>query len=153
MDYFRVSKYNPAMQQGVDWTSIFDVGKYYNGKMFTLEMYKKIEKQYIDFVIEVVQISKIDKVKILYLENADSTPWKAGKQFDIGQISSFIQDCLEERCWGQFIADQLIWECGYDFYMHIGTYLCIDQIRCIASKHELFVENWDEIKCLNNSKT
>ena len=151
MNYFRVSKFNPAMEKRMEWTSVFDVGKAYHGKTFTFAMYKKVEKQYTDFVMEVVRISKIEKVKILYLENADSTPWKTGQQYDIGQIGGFIRDCLEEKCWGQFTANQFIWEVGYDFYMHIGTNLCMDQMKNIAKKYNLFVENWDKIECLDNS--
>lgn len=50
---YRITKYNPANRNdsgnycGDDWTSISDVGKFYNGELFTIEEYLRVENLYV----------------------------------------------------------------------------------------------------------
>ena len=73
MNYFRLSKYNPlyrvdGIYQREEWTSIYDVGTVYNGAKLTMPEYERVETEYIDFVVDVIESSSIKEVKIAYIE-------------------------------------------------------------------------------------
>ena len=53
VNQYRVTKYDPANRVNGEytkdeWTSMYDVGRSYNGKVFTFEEYLKVEKSYLD---------------------------------------------------------------------------------------------------------
>ena len=73
MNYFRLSKYNPlyrvdGIYQREEWTSIYDVGTVYNGAKLTMTEYERVETEYINFVVDVLESSGINEVKIAYIE-------------------------------------------------------------------------------------
>ena len=133
MHYYRVSKYSqnagfdPTFPASNEWTSIADVGNVFNGIEFTMQEYVRTEKEYIEFVADVMKKSNIKAVKLAYIEARGKRIWRKNKELDITLTCKFVQDCLREYCWGQIIAENFIWEAGYDFYMHIGnvTYSCL----------------------------
>lgn len=151
MYYYRVSKYPQNTDYGSmfpatnEWTSISDVGNIFHGSELTMTEYIRAEEEYIGFVADVMKKSDIKAVKLAYIEARGRRMWKKNKELDIALTYRFIQDCLREYCWGQIIAENFIWEAGYDFYMHIGTSLNMHEMQKIAERRHLFVEKWEEI--------
>lgn len=66
---YRVSKYDPqyrinGIYQKDEWTAISDVGKVYEGKMFTEDEYCNVEQSYVDFVFGVCNNQNIDLLTV-----------------------------------------------------------------------------------------
>ena len=61
MIWHEIAKYSPQNydSNGIyivdEWTSRSDVGKYYNGKLFTLEDYLNVENHYIAVVLSLME--------------------------------------------------------------------------------------------------
>ena len=109
MNYFRLSKYNPiyrvdGIYQREEWTSICDVGNIYNGIKFTMQEYERVETEYIDFVVDVLENSGIKEVKIAYIEPGKKRCWRKNKTLNIESVRQFIRDCMREYCCGQITA-------------------------------------------------
>lgn len=155
MYYYRASKYfrstDPDTAPGSlsqvfdEWTSIYDVGTVYNGTKLTMTEYERVETEYINFVVDVLESSGINEVKIAYIEPGKKRCWRKNKTLNIESVRQFIRDCMREYCWGQITAKDFIWEPGYDYYMHIGTELSLADMQKIAQKRHLFIEVWKEV--------
>lgn len=155
MHYYRVSKYfrstdhdtTPGSVPQVfnEWTSIYDVGNIYNGTKLTMPEYERVETEYIDFVVDVLESSGIKEVKVAYIEARKTRCWRKNKTLNIESARQFIRDCMREYCWGQIAAKDFIWEPGYDYYMHIGTELSFADVQKIAQERYLFIEEWREV--------
>ena len=66
---YRVTKYDPANRVNGEytkdeWTSMYDVGRSYNGKVFTFEEYLKVEKSYLDVIEDVLKELDIKAVEV-----------------------------------------------------------------------------------------
>ena len=155
MYYYRASKYfrstDPDTAPGSlpqvfdEWISIYDVGTVYNGTKLTMTEYERVETEYINFVVDVLEGSGINEVKIAYIEPGKKRCWRKNKTLNIESVRQFIRDCMREYCWGQITAKDFIWEPGYDYYMHIGTELSLADMQKIAQKRHLFIEVWEEV--------
>ena len=146
--YYRVSKYDPAFRNGgvftkADWTSYADIGKAFEGHMFTLEDYLRVEKRYIQFILDVVNACKGNKLRLVYLEASEDLLWRVGQTLSDNDLIGFWEDCMREKCWGQLENDTLLIEHGYDFYVHIGCNLPQETVKCIAANNQLYVELWE----------
>lgn len=91
MNWHEIVKYCPTNydKNGIytidEWTSISDVGKCYNGKIFTLDDYLEVEHQYIDVIHSIMRAANCKYMTIQYLE--------ADKKYIIERIkSSKFQD-------------------------------------------------------------
>ena len=57
MYQYRITKYNPKYRQldgkylNNEWTSYSDIGKKYNGKLFTMQNYIEVENSYVTAII------------------------------------------------------------------------------------------------------
>ena len=148
MIYYRISKYDPlyrvdGIYQKDEWTSVCDIGKEYNGKLFTEDEYLRVEKSYIDFVIDLCKLQNIESLTTDNLENYNKLHWNNGQALSVSQIGDFIKVCLREECWGRLVSDKLVFYAGYDYYIHIGVDLSTEKLEDIAFNHNLFVEEWD----------
>lgn len=150
LNYYRISKYDPQNRiNGIypkdEWTAISDVGKTYNGTMFTQEEYDHTENNYCAFMLDILREQSINRLEISYLENPNRLDWGVGQTLSFAQIVEFVRNCLREECWGQLTATGFIFECGYDFYIHIACLQDITKTKAMAQKHDLFVEEYDAL--------
>src|SRR5262245_32878685 len=71
---YRISKYSPEKRDkdrtylGDEWTSFSDVGKAFDGKIFTKEEYYQIEDIYVSVALSFLIGAGIDKLTLTYLE-------------------------------------------------------------------------------------
>lgn len=151
MNYYRISKYNPQYRiDGIyrkdEWTAMSDIGKIYDGQMFTEDDYLQVEKSYVDFILDVYRIQNIELLKVEDLENHNKLYWKNGQKLNADQSGDFIRACLREKCWGRLVAEKFIFETGYEYYIHIGCDTSLETMKNLARQYNLFVEIWEEIK-------
>ena len=75
---YRISKYNPKFRDddGVylknEWTSMSDIGKTFDGKVFVKQEYEYVEKNYLNFFVQLCSIYKVDKINIRKIEIYDA---------------------------------------------------------------------------------
>lgn len=68
-----ITKYNPKFRNELghyvkdEWTSISDIGKTYNGKVFTYEKYIEIENLYVEAVFLALNFFKSKSIKITHI--------------------------------------------------------------------------------------
>lgn len=70
MKKYNISKYNPEFKDNQgrylkeDWTAISDIGKVYNGKIFSSEDYLKMEDNYIKAIYKILNFHNLKTLKV-----------------------------------------------------------------------------------------
>lgn len=168
--WHEIVKYNPIYynKNGIytkdEWTSRCDVGKCYNGKTFEIEDYLKVEQQYIDAVLSIMDAAKCAYMTVHYLE-ADKKyivdRIKSSKFYDIdfpllkslplitegrkihyNKIDGVIRLALREYLYVVLCnrKHKLQIEFGYDYYMKILSSLSNAILQDIVCKAGLFLD-------------
>lgn len=149
MIYYRISKYDPLLRingiyQRDEWTAFSDVGEQCAGSIVQLSDYLAVESRYISCSQDILDACHVERLCISGLEIvSDGLSWKNGQQLNRDAIGQFLRDSLRELCWARLESNVMRVEVGYEFYLHIGCLLSMEDIRAIADKHDLFVEPWD----------
>ncbi|WP_434799127.1 hypothetical protein [Terrisporobacter vanillatitrophus] len=141
---YRISKYDPKYrdEHGIytrnEWTSISDVGEYFNGYEVTMEEYLDTENKYVKAINIILDYLKISYLYIMELEKYEDTITeinndfcqndidrndfiKEGQELNRKEINYVIKSTLRERFWcGLYSkATHIIIKPGYDFYINI----------------------------------
>ncbi|MBD5143755.1 MAG: hypothetical protein HDT22_09160 [Ruminococcus sp.] len=170
---YRITKYNPIFrnEKGCyllkDWTSISDIGKYYNNIQFTLEEYLKTEQEYINFYYKILKKFKINHIKIYSLEKYLTpdeamqrmqkynitfseqeknryTNLKNKSMIPIDNFDMIFKFAMRELIWCKIATPnkKIIIEFGYDYYTYLSLKNLIigeNLIKQTASKG-IFIE-------------
>lgn len=173
---YRISKYDPQYrdQKGIylreDWTSYSDIGKIYNGKLFSKDDYLKTEMLYCNAVLNIL---KINKVKELVLDNLElnfscdemkqmlqskgldlSTEeerainsLKNGDKIDILDLQLYLKFILRECFWCE-LADAVSLnriDFGYDYYIYLySTSILSEEMIKLYEQEGLFIEKMSD---------
>ncbi|WKA56531.1 hypothetical protein [Planococcus shixiaomingii] len=152
MNSVRVTKYNPKNRDAngyytlVDeWTSISDVGKSYQGQIFTMEQYLATEEKYIQAVEVLMQKNGVNKLKVVGLENhthETELNLSDGKTIPRNLVKQLVKMVLREKVWGRLVVkNQFEIHFGYDYYMcFVGESLTDDIIEELQKIDGLYVE-------------
>ncbi|WP_343338335.1 hypothetical protein [Terrisporobacter petrolearius] len=141
---YRISKYNPKYrdENGIytrdEWTSISDIGEYFNGYEVTMKEYSDIENRYVEAIDIILEYFKIKYLYIMELENEENIVndidddfcqndidmidfIKEGQELNIKEIKYVIRLTLRERFWCGLYSKttHIIIKPGYDFYINI----------------------------------
>ena len=145
---YRLTKYNPLYRLNDvycedEWTSFFDVGKEYNGKIFTMDEYLKVENAYLKSIKLTLNKLNISMLEVTNMEKySESAPNISNHTIlsSVDDILNVAKECLRESCWCKLVGERFFIHFGYDYYMYIGC--CIDEsTMCeFASKNGLFSE-------------
>src|SRR5476651_1262643 len=79
---WRITKYNPQYRDDSgaylknEWTCYSEIGKTFEGKIFTFEEYLKIENAYIQAVLLFMECLNLDSLRISCLEKNGRRPKK-----------------------------------------------------------------------------
>jgi len=149
----RITKYNTLHynENGVytkdEWTSIYDVGKIYDGKVFTIQDYLETEKRYIEAVKIIMRLNKCKELNIRHLEKHDYVKGftveedekleekyikiENKQKINYKDIEIVIKLILRETIWCDLInlSKRLYIRFGYDYYMYFNTKTKIDLYR------------------------
>ena len=146
--YYCVCKYDPAFrdEKGAykkdEWTDFSDIGRAFEGKVFTEEEYYETEDRYVAFAFEALKRSGDESVRVTRLENYGNTPNvpKNGTVLSLDEFAKELRRCLRSEYWCCFEGDNCSVDVGYDYYMHITTAkLDIDEISALTEKYGLFI--------------
>lgn len=141
MQYFRITKYNPQFRnkqgeyKNEEWTSVYDIGKKFEGVQFRFDEYKHFEDAYIQAIFTIMDINIIENFTIKELEKYDFNPYpdfatnieKHYKNFRNNQIilkdelPIFLRLILREIIWCKLSNKRMVVHFGYDYYTYIGS--------------------------------
>jgi len=135
MTQLRITKYNPRNRDDAgkylpdDWTSVSDVGKYFEGKRLTITEYLQAEGGYVEALKRLIAIVGVEHLTVNELEINNinkglfkSLQWKGeispkmlkNKMAIQGQaIYDVVRMVLREMIWCKLSG-------GYGFYVHFG---------------------------------
>lgn len=144
---FRISKYDHKYRtDGVylkeEWTSISDVGKVFEGKMFTSAEYEHYESLYLSFIESVCAQLDIAEMVVSCLEDYNSI-CSYNNDASIKGINAIIEvarDCLREKYWCKLVTDVCQFHFGYDYYLYLCSPLNYHYVNDLATERGLYVE-------------
>ena len=79
MHHLRFSKYDIKYRNELghylrdDWTSISDVGKVCEDELLTMEEYERVERNYLDALLDIIQTIGISHITIAHIDWHDFT--------------------------------------------------------------------------------
>jgi len=157
---YRITKYNPKFrnESGVymheEWTSYYDIGKEYCGKIFSVEDYYAMEEKYYMAIVDILMENKVDFVCIENLElhnDKDSYCSKEdtifldklynGMQIELLDLKKYMQYILRESFWCDLVSKSGIKiEFGYDYYMYITCEEINERLIKKYSEYGVYIE-------------
>ena len=148
VNQYRVTKYDPKNRvNGVytkdEWISMYDVGKTYDGKLFTFKDYLKVEKSYLDVIEQVMQELDIKTIEVRQGERIFSALNNSAVN-SREEVLMMAKGVLREDFWCKLEAENFFVHFGYDFYMYIGADIDDEKMRKIAEENGLFAERINE---------
>ena len=154
VNQYRVTKYDPKNRvNGVytkdEWISMYDVGKTYNGELFTFAEYLKIEGAYLDVIDIVMDELNIGSVEI----KAGERIFSALNNSTLNsreEILMVARGALRGDFWCKIESKDFFVHFGYDYYMYIGADIEEKKMHEIAEKNGLFAELINESPYLRN---
>ncbi|MDN7245661.1 hypothetical protein [Planococcus shenhongbingii] len=153
MKSIRVTKYNPQNKDAnghytlvEEWIGMSDVGKLYQGQIFTMEQYLVTEEKYIQAVEVLIKKTGVNHLKLVDLENYShetALNLSEGKTIPISLVRELIKMILRGVVWGRLVAkNQFEVHFGYDYYMYfVGESLMDDIIEELRKIDGLYVED------------
>lgn len=170
---YRISKYNPKYRnyEGIflkeDWTSYSDIGKIYNGKIFTKEDYINIEKLYCECIFsiitdlgikklviqklelyfsleEIIKLLKSSDLELTYIEKQIINNIMNGMSISLYDLNSYLRLLLRECFWCYLVHSKFKITVGYDFYIYLYCNSINLKIIEDYKKKGIFIENLSE---------
>jgi len=145
----RITKYNPIYRdengffKHNEWTSFHDIGKSFDGKLFTLVEYNKIENHYLNVIQILFKKAGIFEMTLKDFESCNSNDFKLDRdlKYTLSEIREFSRSILREELWALFQnSNDCYLHFGYDYYMYMGLpNLDIKEIYNTGIE-ELFIE-------------
>ena len=157
-EVFQVSKYDPIFRnaegayQKDEWTDFSDIGKTFEGKVFTEEEYYQTEDRYVAFALEALKQAGDECVRVRLLENHGNLPNvpKNGDTLSPKEFAAELRRCLRCEYWCVFEGENLSIDIGYDYYMHIsGIDFDSPETAKLLEKYNLFareIPKWNSKK-------
>lgn len=143
MGEFRISKYNPRyVINGIysrdEWTDYSDVGAVFDGSIFTMEEYLRVENNYISCISDILLCSKVEHFNINSFEPYEMTKWSNKQRLLLKDVLEVARDCLRGRCWCKLESNNSFIHFGYDYYIYIGVAVPCETVAEICSKYGLY---------------
>lgn len=123
--FWKITKYDPNLKTD-EWTAMSDVGKVYNGKIFELKEYLRVENLYLHAIQLIARHNGVSFFEISSLEllRRPDTPLLDvvdHSSVDLESALVIAQKVLREELWCKLLHPKMIVHFGYDYYMYIGS--------------------------------
>ena len=144
-----IVKYKPefyddnGVYQKDEWTSYYDVGKEYDGKVVSLEEYLDIENRFISITRAVLESAGCTFVTLGYIESRRKKGLKEGMRVRVDKIAPYLRMALQGKAFIVFInRDKGI---QFDFsedvlYMHLNCRIPEEELRNIVESRGLYLD-------------
>ena len=167
--FHEIVKYPPSgyNKDGIytsdDWTSISDIGKSFNGKIFSVKDYLKVEEQYVNTVLMIMSALDCEYLTIEYIEvNQDEMAndieiygkkygvsitgtlpkLKKGTRLSRINIPNVLRLCLRELCYIVFSckSKKLKFYFSYEYYLNVKCPIDRNILSQIVKKNNLYLD-------------
>jgi hypothetical protein len=166
MFFYRITKYNPhdRTAQGFylnpTWTSCSDIGKTYDGNVFSADDYMKVEDLYVAVIRAFMECQKIRSLTITALEKrahisqslvysqdmlALSKEIFCGQRLPNDLVAQVARLALREDIWCKLEEKSLKVHFGYDYYLYISSSRVCSNVITGIEKSGLFIEQIDRL--------
>lgn len=164
MNYYRVTKYNPALRNEKgwymhdEWTDFSCVGTEINGKICTLEEYESTENLYIQAILQFLSCLNLDSLECNSVEKSSKVfrrchlpnAWKdihkrvkSGTIILKSDLPILLKLILRNYLWCKLIHDDSMFvRFGWDYYMYVGTATACSHAVKLIEDSGLFVETF-----------
>lgn len=125
-----------------EWTDFSDIGKIFNGKVFTKAEYIEIERRYIECAIEIISESQCKYLTIGYIDNClNKKGYRYKSRIYISQIPNVLQDMLRNKVWCVLVnlKNNVQIDIGWDYYMHVICPIEKERLKLIVESHKLYL--------------
>ncbi len=166
MNTFLITKNEPEFLDGnyiflnEGWASISDIGKSYNGKIFSADDYLSTENKFLKIIKLLLEHFKITTLSVMclekYIDNLESeymiggikkeyneifVSIAEGKSYDLKSIEIICRLNLRERIWCMLYSREqhFVIKFGYDFFMYVICEDIPDKIKQYISKNQLYI--------------
>lgn len=136
--HLRITKYNPANRNSKghylvdEWIGYWQIGRIFNGKVFTYEEYESVESKYLSVIKIAFEHSGARELNIERLEKYDADPpcsdeverlLQRGYLFTSEEVVAVSQAILRLFFWAELNSFHKKFSItfGYDYYMYIRT--------------------------------
>lgn len=145
---YRISKYdgkyrdNNGAFTNEEWTSIHDVGKAFNRKIFTLSEYEHTEEKYLSVIKAICINENVCNMQIVMLEDYNNVCRFVNGALltGIDEILEVAKACLREEYWCKLNGNGVFFHFGYDYYLYVRCSLERKLMNSLAEEQGLFVE-------------
>lgn len=161
MNKWRITKYNPIFRNpdGLyikeDWSTIWEIGKTFNGRKITIEDYLNLENDYANTALDLLSSAGLDRLRVKELSKTFDTiphlstpiiekPIKLieNNWLDVNDIEKVIKMMLREAVHCKLVYPYKFYvHIGWDFYMYIGANLDKTRAENIVTNHSLYLED------------
>jgi hypothetical protein len=168
MKEFTVVKYKPEFYvDGIytkkEWISRYDIGSIFDGKLFEMAEYQRVEDNYVNFIKDILAASGCNYFYVEYSELKPKWAYKRIKKDPFYKYDKKLVDCVynvaKRRRFKVSYIDLVARLClreyaylilsnkskhfsvrfGYDYYMYIGTNLSKSYLEAVALRYDLHV--------------
>ncbi|WP_323637291.1 hypothetical protein [Pectobacterium polaris] len=118
--YYRITKYRNIDDYGNfhsspdEWTGFFDVGD-----KVDIDEYRRVESQYIDFILEACSFFSVSELKLKDVELNSDVNYSENQKIKVNRIEDLVKSILREDIWCKLVSDSIEFHFGYDFYMYL----------------------------------
>lgn len=147
MQQYRVTKYDPKHRvDGVytrdEWTSVSDVGRSYDGQMFTMAEYERVEQQHIAFLCALAERDNAFPLTIRAYEqhHGSERSWLEGRTVTRDELPALLRAILREECWCRLESRDFFIHFGYEYYLYVGCSFTQEGIAALAAEYALFAD-------------
>jgi hypothetical protein len=164
---WRITKYNPVYRNERghylkdEWTSIADIGRFYDDHEFTADNYQIVEDAYVATALGFLAEAGGDSLAITYLETAgldagnlelkylqgislDPRQVRVGMVFAGRDLADLCRLVLREILWCKLAwSDDFYLHFGYDYYMYLGSPCVSDRSIAYGRQQHLFIEEME----------
>ncbi len=153
---YRITKYNPKFRDETgaytkeEWTEFSDIGKKFNGEIFTIDEYEHVESAYINTLFAFLEENNITKLKIGKIQNFRNIEFggkvlKANQIYNLQDLREIFRLILRDEFWAKFKnKDRSFVDFGGDYYTYIGVPRQSQNAIEFAEKNRLYVEEYPE---------
>ena len=141
MQWHEITKYSPeGYHDGVyaldEWTSFYDIGKSFNGIVFTFQEYQTVERRHIDVVSQLLSETNCHFLTIVYIEI-----YKDSLIHDLKK-SPYNEDLLKHiKLFMKMEKGRRIHiNLGYDYYLNVCCDVSTSRLREIVSSNGLYLD-------------
>ena len=159
---WRITKYDPVYRNAAgaylrdEWTSVSDIGKYFDGKALTVEEYRAVEDAYVSTALRFLSEVNLNCLKVTSLETHNVAKADASLNHDallnpalVTEGMIVCDETLDDVC--RLVLREVIWcrlespsgfhiHFGWDYYMYIGSPSASEESLGYGKEQGLFIE-------------